>query len=144
MAAPWSSRGQQALARRLWVSGSCRRCSITICAVATGHGHSAFTIHATSAEHVWPHFLQVVQSHPDAARVSEVQIAQSFAEAVTAAVYIERNPPQGQIMREIVEVSPIVERTAGSRFLRYFDSNPAKDCFQLVIVQCGLALERRI
>jgi len=82
-------------------------------AAATGHGHSAFTIHATSAEHVWPRFLQVVQSHPDAARMSEVQIAQSFAEAVTAAVYIERNPQHGQIVREIVEVSPIVERTAG-------------------------------
>ncbi len=82
-------------------------------AAATGHGHSAFTIHATSAEHVWPRFLQVVQAHPDAARMSEVQIAQSFAEAVTAAVYIERNPQHGQIVREIVEVSPIVERTAG-------------------------------
>jgi type IV secretory pathway ATPase VirB11/archaellum biosynthesis ATPase len=81
-------------------------------AAATGHGHSAFTIHATSAEHVWPRFLQVVQSHPDAARMSEAQIAQSFAEAVTAAVYIERNPQQGQVVREIVEVSPIVERTA--------------------------------
>ncbi|MFZ5903206.1 MAG: ATPase, T2SS/T4P/T4SS family [Chloroflexota bacterium] len=82
-------------------------------ATATGHGHSAFTIHATSAEHVWPRFLQVVQSHPDAARMSEVQIAQSFAEAVTAAVYIERSPQHGQIVREIVEVSPIVERSAG-------------------------------
>ena len=81
-------------------------------AAATGHGHSAFTIHATSAEHVWPRFLQVVQAHPDAARMSEVQIAQSFAEAVTAAVYIERNPLHGQIVREIVEVSTIVERTA--------------------------------
>ncbi len=81
-------------------------------AAATGHGHSAFTIHATSAEHVWPRFLQVVQAHPDAARMSEFQIAQSFAEAVTAAVYIERNPQLGQLVREIVEVSPIVERTA--------------------------------
>ena len=82
-------------------------------AAATGHGHSAFTIHATSAEHVWPRFLQVVQAHPDAARMSEVQIAQSFAEAITAAVYIERSPQYGQIVREIVEISPIVERTAG-------------------------------
>ena len=81
-------------------------------AAATGHGHSAFTIHATSAEHVWPRFLQVVQAHPDAARMSEIQIAQSFAEAVTAAVYIERNHQHGQIVREIVEVSTIVERTA--------------------------------
>lgn len=45
--------------------------------------------------------------------MSEVQIAQSFAEAVTAAVYIERNPQYGQIVREVVEVSPIVEHTAG-------------------------------
>jgi cellulose biosynthesis protein BcsQ len=44
------------------------------------------------------------QAHPDAARMSEIQIAQSFAEAVTAAVYIERNPGHGQIVREIVEV----------------------------------------
>jgi hypothetical protein len=45
--------------------------------------------------------------------MSEFQIAQSFAEAITAAIYIERNPQYGQIVREIVEVSPIVERTAG-------------------------------
>jgi type IV secretory pathway ATPase VirB11/archaellum biosynthesis ATPase len=96
-------------------------------AAATGHGHSAFTIHATSAEHVWPRFLQVVQSHPDAARMSEVQIAQSFAEAVTAAVYIERNPQVGQIVREIVEVSPIVERTAGRpSFSPLFRYEPGK------------------
>lgn len=44
--------------------------------------------------------------------MSEIQIAQSFAEAVTAVVYIERNPGHGQVVREIVEVSPIVERTA--------------------------------
>lgn len=82
-------------------------------AAATGHGHSAFTIHATSAEHVWPRFIQVVQAHPDAARMSEIQIAQSFAEAVTAAVYIERSPVHGQVVREIAEVSPVVERAAG-------------------------------
>jgi len=96
-------------------------------AAATGHGHSAFTIHATSAEHVWPRFLQVVQAHPDAARMSEIQIAQSFAEAVTAAIYIERNPQQGQIVREIVEVSPIVERTAGRpSFSPLFRYEPGK------------------
>jgi len=82
-------------------------------AAATGHGHSAFTIHATSAEHVWPRFLQVVQSHPDAQRMSEAQIAQSFAEAVTTIVYIERDYTYGQMVREIVEVSPIVEKSAG-------------------------------
>ena len=96
-------------------------------AAATGHGHSAFTIHATSAEHVWPRFLQVVQAHPDAARMSEFQIAQSFAEAVTAAVYIERNPQYGQIVREVVEVSTIVERTAARpSFSPLFRYEPGK------------------
>jgi Flp pilus assembly CpaF family ATPase len=81
-------------------------------AAATGHGHSAFTIHATGAEHVWPRFLQVVQAHPDAQRLDEFQIAQSFAEAVTAVVHIERSHQAGQIVREIAEVSPVVERAA--------------------------------
>jgi type IV secretory pathway ATPase VirB11/archaellum biosynthesis ATPase len=81
-------------------------------AAATGHGHSAFTIHATGAEHVWPRFLQVVQSHPDVQRMTELQIAQSFADAVTAVVYIERSPAYGQVVHEIYEVSQIVERAA--------------------------------
>lgn len=81
-------------------------------AAATGHGHSAFTIHATGAQHVWPRFLQVVQAHPDAQRLDEFQIAQSFAEAVTAVMHIERNPHEGQIVKEIAEVSLVVERTA--------------------------------
>jgi type IV secretory pathway ATPase VirB11/archaellum biosynthesis ATPase len=81
-------------------------------AAATGHGHSAFTIHATGAEHVWPRFLQVVQAHPDAQRLDEFQIAQSFAEAVTAVMHIERSPRTGQIVGEIAEVSLVVERTA--------------------------------
>jgi hypothetical protein len=59
--------------------------------------------------------------------MSEIQIAQSFAEAVTAAVYIERNPQQGQIVREVVEVSPIVERTAGRpSFSPLFRYEPGK------------------
>jgi len=82
-------------------------------AAATGHGYSAFTIHATSAEHVWARFLQVVQAHPDVQKMSEFQIAQSFAEAVTAIVYIERSPLYGQVVREIAEVSTVVERSAG-------------------------------
>ena len=82
-------------------------------AAATGHGHSAFTIHATSGEHVWPRFLQVVQAHPSAQRLDELKIAQSFAEAVTAVMHIERNPRDGQIIKEIVEVSQVVERSAG-------------------------------
>ena len=81
-------------------------------AAATGHGHSAFTIHATGAEHVWPRFLQVVQAHPDAQRLDEFQIAQSFSEAVIAVMHIERNPKEGQIIREIAEVSLVVERSA--------------------------------
>ena len=81
-------------------------------AAATGHGHSAFTIHATSAEHVWPRFAQVVQAHPDAQRMTDLQIAQSFAEAVTAVMHVERSPLYGQVVREIVEVSPVVERAA--------------------------------
>jgi len=81
-------------------------------AAATGHGHSAFTIHATGAEHVWPRFLQVVQAHPDAQRLNEFQIAQSFAEAVTAVMHVERSPRLGQAVREIVEVVPVVERAA--------------------------------
>jgi Flp pilus assembly CpaF family ATPase len=81
-------------------------------AAATGHGHCTFTIHATGAEYVWPRFLQIAQSHPDAQRLDEFQIAQSFADAVTAVMHIERNPVDGQIVREIVEVSPVVERAA--------------------------------
>jgi pilus assembly protein CpaF len=81
-------------------------------AAATGHGHSAFTLHATGAEDVWMRFLQVVQAHPDARGLSELQIAQGFAEAVTAVVYLERGPRHGQVVREIVEVQPMVERAA--------------------------------
>lgn len=82
-------------------------------AAATGHGYSVFTIHATSAEHVWARFLQIVQAHPDVHKMSEFQIAQSFAEAVTAVVYLERSPLYGQVVREIAEVSTVVERSAG-------------------------------
>lgn len=81
-------------------------------AAATGHGYSAFTIHATGAEHVWSRFIQVVQSHPDVQKLNDYQIAQSFAEAVTAVMHIERSPIHGQIVREIAEVSQVVERTA--------------------------------
>jgi Flp pilus assembly CpaF family ATPase len=81
-------------------------------AAATGHGHCTFTIHATSAEHVWPRFLQVVQAHPDAHRLDEFHIAQSFSEAVTAVIHIERNGREGQIVREIAEISTVVERAA--------------------------------
>jgi type IV secretory pathway ATPase VirB11/archaellum biosynthesis ATPase len=93
-------------------------------AAATGHGHSAFTIHATGAEHVWPRFLQVVRSHPDASLLGDFQIAQSFAEAVTAVVHVERHVQHGQIVREIAEVHPVVEHAAtrpAFNFLFKFD-----------------------
>ncbi len=96
-------------------------------AAATGHGHSAFTIHATSAEHVWPRFAQVVRAHPDAQYMSNLQIAQSFAEAVTAVLHVERSPLYGQVVREIVEVSPVVERAAERpAFSPLFRFDPSK------------------
>ena len=57
--------------------------------------------------------MQVVQAHPDVKHLTPLQIAQSFAEGVTAVVYIERHPVYGQRVMEIAEVSPVVERTAG-------------------------------
>ena len=93
-------------------------------AAATGHGHSSFTIHATGAEHVWPRFLQVVRSHPDASLLGDFQIAQSFAEAVTAVIHVERHVIHGQIVREIAEVYPVVEQVAARpafNFLFKFD-----------------------
>ncbi|GAB4577499.1 MAG: hypothetical protein Fur0022_02300 [Anaerolineales bacterium] len=96
-------------------------------AAATGHGHSAFTIHATGAEHVWPRFLQVVQAHPDAQRLDEYQIAQGFAEAVTGVMHLERSPQYGQIVWEIAEISPVVERAASRpAFLPLFRYQPGK------------------
>ena len=96
-------------------------------AAATGHGHSAFTIHATGAEHVWPRFLQVVQAHPDVQRLNEYQIAQGFAEAVTAVMHLERSSQYGQIVREIAEISPVVERAASRpAFLPLFRYQPGK------------------
>jgi pilus assembly protein CpaF len=97
-------------------------------AAATGHGHSAFTIHATSAEHVWYRFEQVVRAHPDAANLSEYNIARNFAEAVTAIAYVERSFRFGQVMTEIVEVSPIVERSANRpSFLPIFKYDSEKN-----------------
>jgi hypothetical protein len=70
----------------------------------------------------------VVQSHPDVAKMNEVQLAQAFAEAVTAVCYIERHPLHGQIAREIVEVSPVVEKAAGRpSFNCLFRFDPAQD-----------------
>jgi Flp pilus assembly CpaF family ATPase len=80
-------------------------------AAATGHGHSIFTIHATGADHVWPRFLQVARSHPDAQGMDDFQIAQSFAEAVTTIVHVERGM-HGQVVREIAEVQLVVEKAA--------------------------------
>ena len=82
-------------------------------AASTGHGHSIFTIHATSAQGVWPRFSQAVQSHPEVQRLPEWAVAQGFADAVTAIVYIERHPQHGQRVREVAEVGTVVEREAG-------------------------------
>jgi pilus assembly protein CpaF len=96
-------------------------------AAATGHGHSAFTLHATGAEDVWMRFLQVVQAHPDARGLSELQVAQGFAEAVTAVAYLERGPRYGQVVREVVEVQPLVERAAARpSFLPLFRFDPGR------------------
>lgn len=97
-------------------------------AASTGHGHSAFTIHATSAEQVWSRFLQVVQAHDEAMRLSELKIAQNFAQAVTAVIHVERHPIHGQIVHEVAEVSHVVE-SAASRpaFNSLFRFNPDKD-----------------
>jgi pilus assembly protein CpaF len=96
-------------------------------AAATGHGRSAFTLHATGAEDVWMRFLQVVQAHPDVRGLSELQIAQGFAEAVTAVAYLERGPRHGQAVREVVEVQPMVERAAARpSFLPLFRFDPGQ------------------
>jgi type IV secretory pathway ATPase VirB11/archaellum biosynthesis ATPase len=81
-------------------------------ASATGHGHSAFTIHATSADHVWQRFAQVVRANEEARSISDYDLARYFADAVSAVVYVERSPRFGQVVMEIAEVSTVVERTA--------------------------------
>lgn len=82
-------------------------------AAATGHGHSSFTIHATSAQGVWPRFAQAVQAHPEVRQLPDWAVAQGFAEAVSAIAYVERHPVHGQRVREVAEVSRVVERAAG-------------------------------
>lgn len=82
-------------------------------AAATGHGRCVFTLHAPSADGVWGRFLQAARAHPDAARAEELTIAQAFADAVTAIVHLTMHPFHGQVVTEVLEVSPVVERTAG-------------------------------
>lgn len=82
-------------------------------AAATGHGRCVFTIHAPSADGVWGRFLQAARAHPDAARADELTIAQAFADAVTALVHITMHPLHGQVATGVLEVSPVVEKTAG-------------------------------
>lgn len=82
-------------------------------AAATGHGRCVFTIHAPSADGVWGRFLQAVRAHPDAARMEELAIAHAFADAVAAVVHLTMHPAHGQVVTEILEVSPVVERAAG-------------------------------
>lgn len=77
-------------------------------AAATGHGHSIFTIHATSAEGVWPRVRQVARAHPDAPR-DDRTLAEEFAQAVTAVVFIARDDVHGQLVRAVTEVIDRVE-----------------------------------
>jgi len=81
-------------------------------ATATGHGYSVFSIHATSADKVWPRFLQAVQAHPDVQHLKPLDVARAFAEGVAVVVFLARTPQHGQVALEIAEVSPIVEDTA--------------------------------
>jgi hypothetical protein len=56
--------------------------------------------------------------------LGDFQIAQSFAEAVTAVVHVERSGTHGQVVREIAEVYPVVEQVAARpafNFLFKFD-----------------------
>jgi type IV secretory pathway ATPase VirB11/archaellum biosynthesis ATPase len=97
-------------------------------ASATGHGHSAFTMHAMGVEHIWPRFLQMVRSHPEVALIDDFQLAQNFAEAVTAVVHIERNIKYGQIIKDIGEIHPVVEKAASRPTVNgLFKYDPEKD-----------------
>lgn len=97
-------------------------------ATATGHGYSVFSIHATSAEQVWPRFLQAVQAHPDVRHLTPGQVAQAFAEGVAAVVFLARHPQYGQVALEVAEVAPVVEREAGRpAFNRLFEYDPTED-----------------
>ena len=95
-------------------------------AASTGHGYSAFTIHATDIDTVWPRFLQVARAHRDATGMLNSQIAQGFAQAVNAIVFLERNPVEGQIATHVSEVVEDVDPNVGIPVLRHlfeFDHN---------------------
>jgi type IV secretory pathway ATPase VirB11/archaellum biosynthesis ATPase len=81
-------------------------------AAATGHGHSIFTLHATSLDQVWDRFLQAVRAHPEVRGLPVEAVAQDFARAVTAVAFIARDRLHGQAVRAVAEVAPVVE---GSR-----------------------------
>lgn len=98
-------------------------------AVSTGHGHSAMTLHASSADEVWPRFLEMVSGSPETRGLSTLQIAQAFARAVTAVVYLERPLNRRQVAAEILEVSrnvePSAERPAFDPLFRYDEERDA-------------------
>ena len=87
-------------------------------AASTGHGHSAFTIHATDIDTVWPRFLQVARAHPDATGLRDLDIAEGFSRAVNAILFLERNTIEGQIATEIAEVQAGVDPDVGIPVLR--------------------------
>jgi len=88
-------------------------------AASTGHGYSAFTIHATGIDAVWPRFLQVARAHRDALGMKDSQIAQGFAQAVNVLVFLERNPVEGQIATHVSEVVEDVDPSVGIPVLRH-------------------------
>lgn len=98
-------------------------------AVGTGHGHSVMTLHASSADEVWPRFLEMVEGSPETRGLSTLQIAQAFARAVTAVVYLERPLNRRQVASQILEVSrnvePSAERPAFDPLFRYDEERDA-------------------
>lgn len=109
-------------------------------AASTGHGHSAFTIHATNIETVWPRFLQVARAHKDAAGLSDEKIAAGFASAVTAVVFVERHVVHGQTITHISEIGDYVDPDVGLPVMRHlFTFDPAPNR----LVPTGLRPSRR-
>jgi Flp pilus assembly CpaF family ATPase len=82
-------------------------------AASTGHGHSIFTIHATNTETVWSRFLMIARAHESARGLPDYKIAEGFADAVCAIVFIARHPIYGQIITDIAEVNPFVDPEVG-------------------------------
>ena len=82
-------------------------------AASTGHGRCVFTLHATSLDSVWPRFLMIARAHQAAQGLSDQKIAEGYADAVCAIVYIARHPMYGQIIKAIAEINPYVDPQVG-------------------------------